>query len=507
MRRREPGFVLLGILALSVGCKRSSPRSDVETTESTAESEGLSGDGSAPPAPEPPGPPPRCEPSKSATSVSIRGRSAVADEGVESGVDQPFAVELGSAAVTASGFVVASLRHDAGQTEALVTWMDAAVRRSREVSLGRVHGTPEPPKVVSSGERVIVAVVDSDASGPTLRLARFDAGATDGGVTWGAEVQQGRDDSAAFSVALHPSGQRGLLAWDEYDPGRKHTVLRGLAFSLEPWGEAAKPRLLGPAEEDAEAPVVVARPGGYWLAWIAHPALGGGGAPQGPETQPSPEQEQEPSTLVEGGPSQLRVAMLDETGAIQGEPRSITARDSQVVAFDLLASADGRAHLAWRDETRAPGGAGGALFAAALAPDGTMQKHEVDAAALDAGLPTLLQESSTGVAATVWLAASGAQGQSWLGQVTAASVEHWRAEPLLGARQALVAGHGGMLFAEPRGLDVLLEKSRCVAAGSVEPASAGAPPAGSAKDAPSAKEGRAPENAAPGGDGRLDHEK
>jgi hypothetical protein len=514
MGLRVHGAVVLGMLAVATSCKRSSPGSGIETNESSPETESLSEDGSAPPAPEPPGPPPRCEPSGSVTSVSIRGRSA-AEEGTESGVDQPFAVELGGAAVTTSGFVVGALRHDGGQTEALVTWMDSAVRRSREVSLGRVHGTPEPPKLVTVGDRVIAAVVDSDASGPTLRLARFEAGATDAGVSWGASVQQGRDDSTAFSLALHPSGERGLLAWDEYDAGRKRTVLRGLPFVVEPWGEAAKPRVLalppaGPSEEaDAEAPALVARPGGYWLAWIAHPALRRGGAEPTPDPTSAADPAEERSALVEGGPSQLRVALLDDAGALLGEPRSVTAPDAQVVAFDLLASADGRAHLAWRDDARAPGGSGGALFVASLSPDGTTQKYEVDAAALDAGLPALLQEGSLSPSGPLWLAASGAQGQSFLGQVTAATgVEEWRAEPLLGARQPLVAGHGGILFAQPRGLDVLLDKARCAPAATPQPAPPSSPSAAPSGPVPSspAPQGAPPKKVPPAGDPGRDGE-
>lgn len=434
-----------------------------------------SNEGPAPPAPRPKGPPPRCSPATSGRSFVVHGQRDV-EEGSEGGVDQPFAVELGAAAVLGSGFAVAALRHDGGRTEAVVALTDREVTRGQVVDLGRVFGAAEPPRLAARGDRVFVAVVDGDASGPTLRLARFEGASPQASLAWGAEVQQGRDESPAFSLALSPSGADGLLAWDDYDGASEHSIVRVASFGTESWGRALVPRNLSPADEDAEAPLIVARRGGYWAAWISHPAAPEAAAPetaQPPEARVAAEESTDELSLVESSPSQLRVALLDEAGKLVGEPRSVTQPSSQVVMFDLAAPGDGAvARLTWRDETRAPGAQGSALRVASVALDGTLREHQVDASALGAGVPTLLPDESARGAdlAPLWLAATGTEAEQYLGLVTGSGVESFYVEPALATKQALVAGHGGILFAQPKGRDLVLGSVRCAlrAAGAPE---------------------------------------
>lgn len=443
----------MAIVLAAFGCKRKrDPAESDSVRPQVTEEADPSADGAAPPAPQPPSAPPQCEPSKTPTSFYLRGRSA-SEEAGEGGVDQPFAVELGGATVVPSGFAVGALRHDEGRTEAVIALTDPDAARGSLVSLGRVHGSPEPPRLTAKEGTVVFAVVDSDASGPTLRLGRFEVAQGETSLAWGAEVQQGRDESDAFSVAV--AGTRGLLAWDDYDRAKKHSVVRLLSFALDPWGKVEPVRSVTPAGEDADAPLLAARPGGYWLAWIAHEAASGAPPREGAATD-------EEGAVVDAGPSRLRIVPLDEKGAPIGEPRSVTEQGSQVVVFDLVAGSDGRAYLAWREEARAPGASGGVLQVAAVAADGSTEVHQVEAAGLDAGLPVLLPaEAAEGVPEALWLAANGAQAELLLGLVTATGVEDLRVESALTARQALAAGHGRVLFAQPRGRDVMLETARC----------------------------------------------
>lgn len=451
-------------LVVASGCRRRSEAEKGKLDASAAAAspptnEASWSDEPAPPPPRPKGSPPRCRASHQSGTFLIRGAHDV-DGGDDGGVDQPFAVELGGAAVLASGFAVAALRHDASQTEAVVALLDRDATRGQVVALGRVFGSAEPPKLVARGDRVFVAVVDADASGPTLRLARFDAATPQASLAWGPEVQQGRDESSAFSLALSASGNGGLLAWDDYDSSHRRSVVRVARFATETWEQAAAPRNLSSADEDAEAPLIVPRQGGYWAAWLA---------PAASEKEPSlaeaaPEDEQEELALVDGAPSQLRVALLDESGTLLGEPHSVTPPTSQVVVFDLAAPGDGSsALLAWRDEKRAPGGQGAALRVASVSLDGTVQEHDVDATALGAGMPTLLPDESVREDGTapVWLAAMGTEAEHYLGLVTSGGIESFYVEPVLATKQALVAGHGGLLFAQPRGRDLVVGSVRC----------------------------------------------
>lgn len=446
-----PAFAAVFALVLAGGCERKAKVA--EEQPAAVEGAELSEDGSAPPAPEPPGPPARCRSAGASKTFRVRGRSDDVDA-AESGVDQPFAVELGGAASLSTGFAVGALRHDGGRSEALVAVLDPKAERGQVISLGRVHGGAEPPRLVTREARLLVAVVDSDASGPTIRLARLDPGAASSSPAWGAEVQQGRDESSGFSVAASLASESGLLVWDDQDRGSGHSVVRLVSFRIDEWGKATAPRIVTPAKDDAEAPLLAARPGGYWLAWISRaPGPTGDGAPSDTAAEEQP-------GLLESGPSRLRIMPLDENGKAVGEARFVTSAQSQVVVFDLLSSPEGGAWLSWRDEARAPGAAGGVLSVAGVAPDGSVQEHRVDAGGLDAGFPALLRDDSRAGAAP-WLAANGAQGALLLGLVTPSGIQDLRAEDALLAKQALAAGHGRLLLGQPRGVDLLLETAVC----------------------------------------------
>src|SRR5690606_41461524 len=128
-----------------------------------------------------------------------------------------------------SGFAVGALRHDAGRTEALVALVDPRAERGRIAPLGRVHGGAEPPRLVARGDRLFLAVVDSDASGPTLRLARLDADGSETKPVWGPEVQHGRDEARGSTGAVG-SGDRGRVCWEDHKEIREHSLVARPSF-------------------------------------------------------------------------------------------------------------------------------------------------------------------------------------------------------------------------------------------------------------------------------------
>jgi hypothetical protein len=385
----------------------------------------------------------------------------------EAGIDLPYAVEVGAAVPTTSGFAVGALRYDDGAPHALVALSDNEGARSQLIELGRVHGLADPPQVAARGNQVFAAVVDSDASGPTLRLARLDASAREqaaASLTWCAETQQGRDDSSAFSLAVLPGEKAsGLLVWDEYDQKTERGVLRSIAWSGDDCGKTTPPRVLSPADVDAESPNVVARPGGYWLAWLSpnHPNKASSTAKTGKASDsaigPKESPKAEDESVVDLLPQGLSLMPLDANGAPAGEPRRITSPGAHVVVFDLAASSDGGALLAWHDDPTAPGSEGRALSVALVAPDGSSTQHRVEDERLAAGAPTLVSDAK----GTSWLAAAAVDSEVLLGTVGRAGVAELEAEPRLASRQLLTAWDGRFLYLEPHGLDATLGVLRC----------------------------------------------
>jgi hypothetical protein len=450
----------VAVLLLSAsGCKRKEeppPAASVPLGEAQE----------APPPAPPPGPPPRCVPPKDAPTFAIRGRAKASTE-AEAGIDLPYAVEIGTAVPTASGFAMGALRYDDGVPHALVALSDAEGARSQLIELGRVHGLADPPQVAARGDQVFAAVVDSDAAGPTLRLARLDAHVPEqaaASLTWCAETQQGRDDSSAFSLAVLPGDKAsGLLVWDEYDQKAERGVLRSISWSGDDCGKTTPPRVLSPANIDAEAPNVVARPGGYWLAWLSpnHPAKVGGAVKAGKESAdasaPKPAPKAEDESVVDILPQGLHLMPLDANGAPAGEPRRLTGPGAHVVVFDLAASSDGGALLAWHDDPTAPGSEGRALSVALVGPDGSVTQHRVEDERLAAGAPTLVSDAK----GASWLAAAAADSEVLLGVVSRSGVAELEAEARLASRQLLTAWDGRFLYVEPRGLDATLGVLRC----------------------------------------------
>ncbi len=403
--------------------------------------------------------PPRCIARPSTKSFSIRGGDQAAGE-VVAGIDQPFAVEIGSGVALAEGFAVAALGERDKSSHALVAITNPEATRGRLVDLGPLHGQIEPPHLAVSPAGLLAAVVDNDASSSTLRLARLDEVGDRIDVVWGPEVQQGRDDSNAASLAA--SGKGAVLVWDDRDSSRGHSVLRGIHFDPSDFERATKPRDLSPPDDDAEAPAVVARPGGYWLAWVSYGKL-----PKSPAKTPATgqvESDADEGDLSEPGivdivPRRLRLAPMGADGLLAGEPRFLSPEGSHVLVFDLVPAEDGGVFVAWRDDPTAFGSEGGTISLARVGPDGSVKNHEAADERVGAGLPFLLRDESTGSA---YVSVGGAEGATLLGLLEPdGSVRDFEPERALRSRQTLAVRAGKVLVGMPRGRDVELGIVTC----------------------------------------------
>ncbi|MBX3126960.1 MAG: hypothetical protein KF718_09600 [Polyangiaceae bacterium] len=366
----------------------------------------------------------------------------------------PFAVELGGAVAHDGGFAVSALSAKGGGTTALVALVDGAGKGGRLVQLGATHGDVEPPRLAARGAAVVAVVPDSDAGGGRLRLARIDVGAAS--VTWGGELPEARDESHALDVELGP--KRAVVVWDEVTKGERRGVIRVASFAADDPSNVTAARTLSSGDEDAEAPQLAPRPGGFWAAWLvraAPPAVVR--APAG-KRAPSPAtaaSDQPDPPVVELGRRRLRLVPLDENGARLGEPLDVTAPLSQVLVFDLASSAQGDALLAYRDEPTSPGVEAEVVRFARVLPGGSVEHHDLADAAVGAGVPSLLVDLAAPAAGQrLWLSLGSVTDVTRLGALDAAAklLDRLDTEPALGAGEPIAARAGRLLVAEPKGL-------------------------------------------------------
>ena len=90
----------------------------------------------------------------------------------------------------------------------------------------------------------------------------------------GQPIVQQADESLAYDIAWPESHQGpAIVAWDEDAPPRPGGLLsdRGVV-KVQLLGVGAKSRVASPESSDAEAPRLIARRNGYWLAWLARRA-------------------------------------------------------------------------------------------------------------------------------------------------------------------------------------------------------------------------------------------
>lgn len=450
--------LLLALFAVTaVGCKKDKPAAaDADAAQSSD-------------APKPP-PPPRCAEVTPGASFTIGKRSVKKGDDEDEDTDEPalpFAVEIGGAVPTPTGFAVSAMSAKGQGTTVLVALIASDAGSGRIVELGQTHGDVDPPRLAALGGRVFAAVPDSDAGGSTLRLAQITTGSSPG-VTWGPTFSEGRDESRVFAIEL--GDKRGVMVWDEVDKKSSRGVLRAVSFAVENIASATKPKTISREDDDAEAPHVVRRPGGFWMAWIHHPPRGDAKDKKAPAPTASAEPVDDP--LVELGNRVLRIAPLDENGVLIGEPKDVTGKSSHVLVFDLSPGPDGSALLSWRDDDTSPGVEGRSVHLARVKTGGSVEESVIQDEAIGAGVPTLLEDAAPkpGQPRT-WLGLSGVTDATRMGVLKddGTLADRLDVEPAIRSAELLALSGGRLLVAHPRGLAVELSAVSCKQGPAPEP--------------------------------------
>jgi hypothetical protein len=351
---------------------------------------------------------------------------------------EPFAVEVGRGTVIPEGFAVGIKRDRDGKTVGEVALLDERADQGELVDLGPLRGDVDAPVVVPAGQGWAVAMLEPNASGFTLRIGRR----ADGKLAWGAELEQGRDESLAYDLVL--GSDTGVAVWDDVtdDGDESHVVLATLA--ADTLAVRDQPKRVSPANVDAELPRLVARPGGFWLAYVARPRQK---APKEKEKN----DDREPAERIDS--AYVEVVPLDAQGHAEGAPRAVTPENGNVLAFDI-AESEGGVLVAWRDDDTPTGAQGGRAALVQVTAAGAVQTQPIEADDLGAGVPSLVGG---------WLALPGARGRQRLapmqpsGELRGTPLD----EPLVGVSEILAAHGDVFLLARPDGKAVALVTVRC----------------------------------------------
>jgi hypothetical protein len=389
--------------------------------------------------------PPRlgCKARGTSFSVGPLDGAAATDSDGDIAADAPFGVTIGSAVGHAGGYVVTAIDAREGSSHAVVALLDSEIAGGTILDLGRVYGDAEPPRVVVRNESAFVVVPDSDASGNTYRYAwvrGLDRGAR---IDWLGAFEQGVDESAV--VALACTEATITVAWDEVDRATHQGRIRwasldgnGLPITAGEAAKSARSRTGTPGfpinatapELDAEAPQLVAHRAGYWLAFLVREsqtarATGttAGIRPSARHRQATDDQSASNDEVraVELGRRGIALLPLDPNGRVNGKAIAVTERTAHVVTFDIEATDDGGAVVAYRDADAIPGVEAQVIEIARVRPDGGVERHRIDDERIGAGTPVLLVDTQAGAARprrpSIWLAVAGSAGETRLAEL------------------------------------------------------------------------------------------
>lgn len=330
-------------------------------------------------------------------------------------------VVTGDAAVTSDALLVGIVRREGTKRIASVVRASLDLATSKVLDLGAALGDHPPPSPrVHAGKAYVASFARTKAGGDAgasasavsatgdagaqgaaagttsmtrvLEIARLDGAAL---VSEGSVLQQA-DESLAYDVAW-PDAEQGapLVVWDEDAPPRAGALLadRGVV-KAQLLGAGTKPRVVSPETTDAEAPRLVARRGGYWLAWLARRTeagedAGASGAAEGPG-------ERRAYRWVE-------LVALDAKGEVASPVRRVSPEKGHVASFELATSGEGtQLVVVVQDETAAAEGAGERIVRYAIEGERTES-----ADLLDGGVGHALAEllpPGADAAAPRWLA-------------------------------------------------------------------------------------------------------
>jgi hypothetical protein len=399
----------------------------------------------------------RCAPAKGDGAHLLLGPGAPAGTEDDEAVDVPFAPEIGTATALKDAFAVGVLEPRGKTTNAGLLVVGGSLAVGKKIDLGAVHGDVLAPRPVGSGAALVVAVPDGAPHGTLLRLAGIDDPLGAARITWGAELLENSDDSDAFAIE---SGAKSiLLAWDDWDAKAGHSIVHTVAMAPGDLAKAPPPSVVSGEHDDAEAPALAVRPGGFWIAWIAN----GKRAPDRKEKHES-EDPAETSEL-EMGPRYVVVEPLDDAGKPASAPAIATSKDGHVTGFDLGPVRDGGAIITWRDDRAAPGTAGGSVRAALVRPDGAVEPRVVTDEDVGPGAPALVVDDAPVTAASGWLTIANDADALRLVALDAdgRALDELAVEPNLGMATALAARAGKMLVSRPAGKGLEVQVMDCAA--------------------------------------------
>ena len=383
----------------------------------------------------PPPPPHRCGPAPSAGSRIGEAHVKGDEEAMEAA---PYSTEVGQALPLSGGFAVGVKRYVAGAAAAEVRLLGPEGASRSSIALGPLRGDGDAPLVVAlPGGQWLAGLLEPNAGGWSLRLAW----SRQGEVHWGAEIDQGQDESLAFDIAY---GERvGVAAWDDIDERAELSVVALLRLDRNDHQRVGKRQVVS-RRVDAEMPRLVTRAGGFWLAYLGH-------------EPPQPDADKGQGGDARFPAEQIRHAWiellpLDLDGAPQGAPTVVTATDGYVQSFDLALAANGEdAVLAWREDDTPSGAEGGKVLLMHVSPGAAVHTQVVADEDVGMGTPQLLPG---------WLAVFNVRGRVRLAPLNGAGqlAGPLLLEPSLGRVQPIGASGDGLLLARPygRAMDVLL---------------------------------------------------
>lgn len=426
LRPRWAAVARLGLIAsaaagLVTACKRSDPPGSAEVTPSS---------------------------SLATATAPASGRAMVAEslprcrvEGARLALPGDDTV-TGDAAASADALFVGAIRREGTRRIASVVRAPLDLASLKVIDLGTALGEDPPPSPRMRGGFAFVASYARARAGADAG-AGAGAGAPGGGADAGVgagltrvldvgrlegdavvslgSVAQQADESLAYDVAwpLDADKAAPLVAWDEDAPPRagaflsdrgviKVQVLRSGGSGSAVDGGAGRARIASPDTSDAEAPRLLARRGGYWLAWLAR--------------RPEVVEDAGPNGALEG-PGERRAYRWVELVALdlRGEPKSPVRRVSpekgRVASFDLAAGEPSPGHdaqlvLLVQDEAAHSEGAGERLVRYAINGDAVESADLLDGG-IGHGLAELLPAAGDGGAGR-WLVFSDAQEHAHL---------------------------------------------------------------------------------------------
>jgi hypothetical protein len=480
--RSAPWPLALGSLALAlaagpVACKKRAPVPDDLDAEASA---------SLPSAAVSAALPPRCAEFERGALFTLgdTGSGAEEDDG-----GLPFAVELGSGAAYAHGFVVAGLKAKDGGTGALLALLGPDAGSGRVLELGQVHGGAAAPRVAAKGEVIVAVVPDGDASGQRLRLALVRDPENRPSVVWGAQIHEGRDDSSELDLAIGPEG-RALVVWDEWDSKTERGTIQAASFSVADPSNATPARSIAPpsaqaserankrppalgaakrkaAQANAETPRLAERPGGFWLGFVEVGATQAGGKRGSRDADP----DEIEGSVMDLGSRRLFVAPLDANGSPIAVPVRVSPEHQHVLVYDVAALPDGSVLVAWRNDDTSPGVEGGAVHLARVASDGSVTRLPTDAADVGSGVPALVVSHGHGSEWRGWLTVAGVADATSLAALgrDGRLREKLEGDAYVKTAEPIAARGDVLLLARPRGLSMELGTARC-ALGAAPPA-------------------------------------